>query len=1128
MTLSEEERECFLELRTSEYEQFKDRNPDRLEGTCQWFLQHDHFQNWRQSDTSGLLWVSADPGCGKSVLSKYIADVGLTGTASRSTCYFFFKDDNDKQKSITTALSALLHQLFSQRRSLIQYSMRDYESEGSQLVHSFHKLWSILTKAAVDPEAGEVICILDALDECEVSGRYTLINALNTFYKTTSSAGSQSQLKFLVTSRPYYDIERRFAELAEGFPMIRLQGEKESEAISREINIVIKWKVSELRLRLNLDDSETSLLESELLGTAHWTYLWLKLILEVIHDEIGITKKKLRRITGTLPSTIDQAYDAILSKVRDRKKVRKLLSIIVAATRLLTLREMNIALAIEDHHRSDEDFDLENETRFGTTIRNLCGLFVSVVGGKVCLIHQTAEGFLVAKSRVLGGWGHPLDLVESELLLARTCIAYLMFATFGNGLIEKIETYGFLLYAANSWATHYRQAQARATSELLQSVLDICDTHSPQFRNWYSVYQNAEYSYPGLPSTSTIMVASYFGHDTAVKFLLEMSKPDVDSKDAWNGRTPLLWAAGNRHETVVELLLASNAEVDSKNNNGRTSLSFATSNKNEAVVKLLLASKAEVDSRDNQGRTPLSWAAGNGCKAVFELLLASEAKVYSEDNNGRTLLSWAATNRDIAVVELILASKAEVDSKDNNGRTPLSWATSNKNEAIVKLLLASKAEVDSRDNQGRTPLSWAATNSNEAVVKLLLARKAEVNSSDRAGHTPLSWAAISWNMTVFKLLLEACKAGVDAKYTDYALNPLLVAIQERNYPVVNLLLDMGEAEVNKNDAETPLTTATEKENEAMVRMLLKVVNVNTDSRYIARQIPLTWAVKNRRETVVKLLLPHAPMDIVNLVDKDCRTLLSWASEKGHEAVVNLLLKIGKADVNLKDNCRRTALSWASEKGHEVVVNLLLEIGKADVDLKDNYNRTALSWASEKGHEAVVNLLVEIGKADVDLKDNYHRTALSWAAGKGHEAVVKLLLETGKTEVNSKNKIGRTPLSRAATNGHGAVVKLLLASKAEVYSNDLVFGRTPLSWAASGGHGAVVKFLLETGKTEVNSQDFYGRTPLSWAAANEHEVIVKLLLNMDKIKVNLKDKNGRTALSWAIANGHDNIIKLLVH
>src|SRR5262249_46254453 len=157
--------------------------------------------------------------------------------------------------------------------------------------------------ATSDPKAGEVVCILDALDECAESGRYQIIDALSAFYKQSTSRRSSSQLKFLVTSRPYYDIERRFANLIRNFPTIRLQGEKESETISHEINIVIKSKVSELGKELELDNSEQSTLEDELLGMMHRTYLWLKLIVEVIRDEIGFTKKKLKRIIGTLPAT---------------------------------------------------------------------------------------------------------------------------------------------------------------------------------------------------------------------------------------------------------------------------------------------------------------------------------------------------------------------------------------------------------------------------------------------------------------------------------------------------------------------------------------------------------------------------------------------------------------------------------------------------------------------------------------------------------------------------------------------------------------------------------------------------------------------------------------------------------
>ena len=612
-------------LRTSNYEQFKDRNPNRLKGTCQWFLQHKHFQKWRESNSSGLLWVSADPGCGKSVLSKSLIDNDLKGTEARVTCYFFFKDDNEEQKSATSALSALLHQLFSQKQLLIHYAMLDYTAEGNRLPQSFYKLWSILTKASTDPKAGEVVCILDALDECEELGRYEIINALNAFYKkVTSSEENLSKLKFLVTSRPYLDIERRFTKLTHNFPTIRLQGEKESEAISREVNIVIKWRVANLGLELSLDDLEQSTLEDGLLSMTNRTYLWSKLIFDIIQDEIELSSTKLKEIIGTLPSTVDQAYEAILSRIRDRERLRaqKLLRIIVAAKRPLTLQEMNIALAIEDHHRSYEDLDLKSEARFETIVRNLCGLFVSVIDQKVYLIHQTAKEFLIAKSEaVVGRWQHSIDLVASELLMARICIIYLMFTIFDDGFVgettshrfaikQPTENHGYLSYAARFWATHYRRAQKRATGEILQSVLKICDTHSPRFQNWFNVHWNMVMVQPYSPTprfTSSIMVGSFLRHDAVVKLLLETGKVKVDSKDNEYGQTPLSWAAENGHEAVVKLLLETGkVKVNSKSGFGRTPLSWAAENGHAAVVKLLLKTgKVEVDLKSGSGRTPL-------------------------------------------------------------------------------------------------------------------------------------------------------------------------------------------------------------------------------------------------------------------------------------------------------------------------------------------------------------------------------------------------------------------------------------------------------------------------------------------------------------------------------------------
>ncbi|KAF1809210.1 HET-domain-containing protein [Eremomyces bilateralis CBS 781.70] len=418
------ERDCMQALRTSasDYEQFKERNSSRLRDTCQWVLHHKNFRNWKDSSSSSLLWISADPGCGKSVFSKSLVDEDLKNMDARTTYYFFFKDDDDVQKSAVTALAALLHQLFRRKPTLIKHAISDFAANGHQLSQSFHTLWGILIKTVADRNAGEVFCVLDALDECTKAGQYQIINALSSFYQQASSGNDSSRLKICITSRPYPDIERRFTDLTSNFPTIRLHGEQESDEISREIDLVIKWRVSQLGSELKLNNLEQSNLEIELLRMSHRTYLWVTLIFDIIRKMIRPTSRKLKAVISNLPSTVDEAYEAILTKIEedDRPQARKLLYIVVGATRPLTLKEMNIALAIEDRHRSYDDLkpDLDDKARFEASVTHLCGLFVTVVDRTVYLIHQTAKEFLLAKSEAAAiGWKHSLHALHIFHLL---------------------------------------------------------------------------------------------------------------------------------------------------------------------------------------------------------------------------------------------------------------------------------------------------------------------------------------------------------------------------------------------------------------------------------------------------------------------------------------------------------------------------------------------------------------------------------------------------------------------------------------------------------------------------------------------------------------------------------------
>ena len=135
----------------------------------------------------------------------------------------------------------------------------------------------------------------------------------------------------------------------------------------------------------------------------HRRYLWLTLVFDIIRKVIRLKSRKLNEIIETITPTVESAYEAILAKFEeiDQQQAQKLLHIIITATRPLTLGKMNIALAVEEHQCSFDDLepDLDDELRFGGSVRNLCGLFVNVVNQKVYLIHQTAKSIPSRKER---------------------------------------------------------------------------------------------------------------------------------------------------------------------------------------------------------------------------------------------------------------------------------------------------------------------------------------------------------------------------------------------------------------------------------------------------------------------------------------------------------------------------------------------------------------------------------------------------------------------------------------------------------------------------------------------------------------------------------------------------------
>ena len=784
---TKEEHECHQAFRTSDYEAYKKRNPDKVAGTCRWFLDHPNYNYWLENPGSGLLWISADPGCGKSVLSKSLIDKELCSTDVRTTCYFFFKD-NLEQGSATKAVCALLHQLFLQKRSLIRHGVPVHAQNGFKLPDLFDPLWAILTEATADPEAGEVICIVDALDECEESGRKRFIHALNEYY-CENGKYQASSLKFLVTSRPYFGIELAFDRVTSQAPTIRLAGEDETGQISKEINLVIKDRVAQIGRKLHLGESVSASLENTLLSAPQRTYLWLHLVLDQF-EEPGLTEMEVKAIINTLPQTVYEAYDSILDKIKaeKRKQARKLLHIMVAAARPLSLREMNIALAIEDGRTTQDP--LPDDDVFRKRVRNLCGLFVSVFDNHIYLIHQTAKEYLVDRDGInskRGLWQHSLIPRESNLVVAKVCTSYLLSPIFENfpllwqededrAVSRYVTEHGFLQYAAQYWDTHLREADT-PDPQMLTAALALVNNKSYRFLTWFRVARRN--ALINRSDWNNLLVASYLGLQDIVALLL--ANPEVDPNfQNHNGDTPLSVAAGEGQKAVVILLLA-NPEVDPnlKYSMGNTLLFRAAFLGQDDIVALLLANpKVDPDLKNNAGETPLFIAAKDGNKAIITLLLANtKVDPNSKDNEGKTPLWIAALLRKNTVVALLLAnSKVDPDLKNNEGETPLFAAAMNGDKAIVTLLLANtKVDPNNKDNKGRTPLWIAAAGGNDTVVALLLANtKVDPNARNNYGNTPLWITARMGKNTTVALLLANTKVNPHSE-NNRGRTPLSVA-----------------------------------------------------------------------------------------------------------------------------------------------------------------------------------------------------------------------------------------------------------------------------------------------------------------------------------------------------------------
>jgi ankyrin repeat protein len=179
-----------------------------------------------------------------------------------------------------------------------------------------------------------------------------------------------------------------------------------------------------------------------------------------------------------------------------------------------------------------------------------------------------------------------------------------------------------------------------------------------------------------------------------------------------NGRTALMAAASNGNNQMVEVLLDEMGAAPSlANSSGDSAIMFAVDkqNDNREIVNMLLARNVNVNSRNVAGMTPLMLAIQNQNDIMVDFLLSKYASTNARSTDGRDVLIHAVIEDNLfAVRKLLQQASVNTSQEDFGGKTAFIYAVENQKTDIVRAFLSSgRFDVNKPAGNGVPPLLHA-------------------------------------------------------------------------------------------------------------------------------------------------------------------------------------------------------------------------------------------------------------------------------------------------------------------------------------------------------------------------------------------------------------------------------------
>ena len=595
-------------------------------------------------------------------------------------------------------------------------------------------------ECAKDSEAGKIICVIDALDECEKESREHLLREITQVFSLKSKDQLvDCSLKLLVTSQPRKDIKDQFDRLSENTSYFHIDIDSHSDELGDDIDLVIHRQVKDFAGKF--DSGKQQFIANHLKSRDKRTYLWLFLIADIIKESsIEYSKfPNVQKLLLDLPDRFSDAYNRILSRSKDPGLAKMLLKIIIAATRPLTLTEANIALTIAMCHQQGmayEELELWPFNDFPSILKDLCGLMVAIHDDKLSLFHSTVRKFLLAESRLahpnatpqlsikhsVGNaptqrdWAGCLDISNAHGLMCQICLNYLTLSNFAipseglgqNDNYDSDNDDNDDDEKSNGWSSELVDCNGETTSlnafveESLQkySFLDYSALNWPYHYRQQDQQQRSNLHVDAERicnprSVFFVNWASISSYKGIANFLSGCDGLGIASYFGLNDLVDTFSLSVDDIDAYKPLYQGFPRKI--------TALRIAIKQGFPDVVRVLLKRGADPSLPDDHGESPL-------CDALQEDFLTPPSDRF-------------------AILQMLFESGLEINSKIVKGHTVLYHAALFSSEDIVRFLVERGADLEAPTGwMNWTPLQEAILNDHEPQTAILLKYGADLKA----------------------------------------------------------------------------------------------------------------------------------------------------------------------------------------------------------------------------------------------------------------------------------------------------------------------------------------------------------------------------------------------------------------